>query len=88
MENMELSEEENEIIKGISMDILDLLDGNPTRETLMALSFVLCETICNTAPNFPSAMNAATALSLSLMQSISSYHEEGICRWNEEPFVQ
>ena len=88
MENMELSEEENEIIKEISMDILDLLDGNPTRESLMALSFVLCETICNTAPNFPSAMNAATALSLSLMQSISRYHEEGICRWNEEPFVQ
>jgi hypothetical protein len=88
MENMELSEEENEIIKNISMDILNLLDGNPTRETLMALSFVLCETICNTAPDLASAMNAATALSLSLMQSISSYNEEGICRWNEEPFVQ
>ena len=83
-----LTEEEDSAVQEISDELLDVLDGAPTREAIMALTFVLCESICNTAPSLGAAMNASTAISLSLIQSISAYNKAGICRWNEEHTVQ
>jgi hypothetical protein len=45
MSEHELSEEENATIQEISHELLEVLDGMPSREALMALSFVLCETL-------------------------------------------
>ena len=88
MSEHELSEEENATIQEISHELLDVLDGMPSREALMALSFVLCETICSTAPSLGAAISASTAISLSMIQNISAYNGAGMCRWNEEHIVQ
>jgi len=84
----ELSEEEDAVIQEINSELLEALDGYPTRESLISLSYVLCEVICMSAPSLGSAMSASAAISLAVLQSIAECNKVGLCNWNEKPNLQ
>ena len=80
--------EEEQLVHDIGIEMLEMLNGNPTKESLMALSCVICEIICSTAPNYDEAKNAAAAVALTLAESIIQWNTEGLCRWNEKKSIQ
>lgn len=88
MNNYHLTQEEADIIEDINMDLMDVLDDTPTRESLISISIVTADIICSSAPSIKEALSAVKEMADYLEEAIRSCDSEGMCRWNKKKATQ
>jgi hypothetical protein len=88
MENDETLEEVGAVIQELAEEITDMLEGYPTRESLMALSWAIVEVLTETAPNREEAFNVGKTIAMAILSGIVECDDNQLCRWHEEQQLQ
>lgn len=76
-------EEADEATIALKDELLEVLEGNKTRECLLALTCGIVEIIISTAPSEARAIEAVAAITASMVTSISGLSEAEMCNWNQ-----